>query len=141
MSSKQSLLSSTRPISTIEKKSTLILPSSSILLPSYPTNHRMAWIAIYKLLKCDVARNIFKPNKVSMYLCFYTNYVLICTTYKYDSVQDSYEEHEFWMTRLGWVGIQLNRFEMFEEHEHCLSRWKQCCSSWKQRWMKPCINR
>ena len=43
-----------------------------------------------------------------------------------DSVQDSYEEQEFWMTRLDWVGIRHNKFEMFEEHENCLSRWKQC---------------
>ena len=31
-----------------------------------------------------------------------------------DRVQDSYEEQEFWMTRLDWVGIQLNQFEKFE---------------------------
>ena len=30
------------------------------------------------------------------------------------------------LTRLDWVGIRLNQFEMFEEHENCLSRWKQC---------------
>ena len=41
---------------------------------------------------------------------------------KYDSVMDSYEEQEFWMTRLDWVGIWLNHFEMFEEHENCLSK-------------------
>ena len=28
------------------------------------------------------------------------------------------------MTRLDWVGVQLNQFEMFEEHENYLSRWK-----------------
>ena len=54
-----------------------------------------------------------------------------------DRVQDSYEEHEFWMTILDWVGIRLNKFEMFEEHENCLSRWKQCWSRWKHCWMKP----
>ena len=54
----------------------------------------------------------------------------------YDSVQDSYEEQEFWMTRLYWVGIRLNQFDLFEEHENCLSRWKQYCSSWKQGGMK-----
>ena len=53
-----------------------------------------------------------------------------------DSVKDSYEEQEFWMTRLDWVGIILNQFEMCEAHENCLSRWKQCCYSWKQCWMK-----
>ena len=53
-----------------------------------------------------------------------------------DRVQGSYEEQELWMTRLDWIGIQLNKFEMFGEHENCLSRWKQCCSSWKQCWMK-----
>ena len=53
-----------------------------------------------------------------------------------DRVKDSHEEQEFWMTRLDWVGIRLNQFEMFEEHEKCLSRWKQCYSSWKQCWMK-----
>ena len=46
----------------------------------------------------------------------------------FDRVQDSYEEQEFWVTRLDWVGNQLNQFEMFEEHENCLSRWKKCCS-------------
>ena len=48
-----------------------------------------------------------------------------------DSVQDSYEEQEFWMTRLDLVGIGLNQFEMFEEHENCLSIWKQCCSKFE----------
>ena len=43
---------------------------------------------------------------------------------KSDRVQDSYEEQEFWMTRLDWAGIRLNQFEMFEEHENCLSRMK-----------------
>ena len=54
----------------------------------------------------------------------------------YDRVQDSHEEQEFWMNILDWVVIRLNKFEMFEEHENCLSRWKQCCSRWKQCWMK-----
>ena len=58
-----------------------------------------------------------------------------------DRVQDSYEDPEFWMTRLDWVGIQLKQFEIFEEHENCLSRWKQYCSSWKSVEWKPCINR
>ena len=53
-----------------------------------------------------------------------------------DRVQDSFEEQEFWMTRLDRVGIRLNQFEMCDTHENCLSRWKQCCSSWKQCWMK-----
>ena len=53
-----------------------------------------------------------------------------------DRVQDSHEEQKFWMTRLDLVGIRLNQFEMFEEHENCISRWKQCCSRWKQCWMK-----
>ena len=48
-----------------------------------------------------------------------------------DSVQDSYEEQEFWMTRLDWVGIRLNQIEMLEEHEKCLSRWEQCCSKFE----------
>ena len=39
-----------------------------------------------------------------------------------DREQDSYEEQEFWMTRLNWFGIWLNQFEMFEAHENCLSR-------------------
>ena len=54
----------------------------------------------------------------------------------FDRVQDSHEEQEFWITRLDWVGIRINQFEMFVEHENCLSRWKQCCSRWKQCWMK-----
>ena len=43
-------------------------------------------------------------------------------------VQDSHEEQELWMTRLDWVGTQINQFLMFGEHENYLSRWKQCCS-------------
>ena len=54
----------------------------------------------------------------------------------FDRVKDRSEEQEFWMTRIDWVGIQFKQFEMFEEHENCLSRWKQCCSSWKQCWTK-----
>ena len=53
-----------------------------------------------------------------------------------DRVHDSHEEQEFWMTRLDWVKIRLNQFEMFVEHENCLSIWKQCCSRWKQCWIK-----
>ena len=53
-----------------------------------------------------------------------------------DSVQNSYEEQEFWMTRLDWVVIRLNQFEICEAHENCISRWKQCCSGWKQCWIK-----
>ena len=49
----------------------------------------------------------------------YTKFAIII-----DRVKDSYEEQEFWMTRLDWVGIWLNQFEMFEEHENCVSRWK-----------------
>ena len=30
------------------------------------------------------------------------------------------------LTRLYWVGIQLNQFEMFEESFKLISRWKQC---------------
>ena len=30
-----------------------------------------------------------------------------------DRVQDSHEVQGFWMTRLYWVGIRLNQFEMF----------------------------
>ena len=32
-----------------------------------------------------------------------------------DRVQDSYEEQEFWMTRLDWVGIRINQFEMLKK--------------------------
>ena len=62
--------------------------------------------------------------------------IIVCSRRKYDRVQDSHDEKEFWMTRLDWVGIILNQFEMFEEHENCLSRWKKCCSRWKQCWRK-----
>ena len=73
----------------------------------------------------------FVPICVSSYLYSYGIHM-----FQHDSVQDSYEEQEFWMTRLDWVGTRLNHFEMFEEHENCLSRWKKCCSRWKQCWMK-----
>ena len=48
-----------------------------------------------------------------------------------DRVHISHEEQEFWMTRIYWVGNQLNKFEIFGEHKNGLSRWKQCCSRWK----------
>ena len=41
-------------------------------------------------------------------------YNKVIIIYIYDSVLDIYEEQEFWMTRLVWVGIRLNQFEMFE---------------------------
>ena len=58
------------------------------------------------------------------------------TTLPCDRVQDSHKEQKFWITRLDWVGTQLNQFEIFGEHENCQSRWKQWCSRWKQCWMK-----
>ena len=58
-----------------------------------------------------------------------------------DRVQDKHEEQEFWMTRLDWVGIRLNEFEMFEEHENCLSRWKNFVLVENSVEWKPCINR
>ena len=68
--------------------------------------------------------------------CFPTKLIRNIVVIIFYSVQDSYEEQELWITGLDWVGIRLNQFEMFEEHENCLSRWKQCCSSWKQCFMK-----
>ena len=58
-----------------------------------------------------------------------------------DRVQGSHEVQDFWMTRLDLVGTRLNQFEMFGEHENCLSRWKQCFSGWNSVEIKPCINR
>ena len=62
------------------------------------------------------------PNRTSPALEAFRPYVsspaiidLDITSY-IDRVQDSHEEQEFWMTRLDWVGIRLNQFEMFEEH-------------------------
>ena len=40
--------------------------------------------------------------------------VLLSWVMIFDRVQYSYEEQEFWMTRLDWVGIRLNQFEIFE---------------------------
>ena len=58
-----------------------------------------------------------------------------------DSVQDSYEEQEFWLTRLYWVGIRLNPFEMFEESFKLSIKMK---TMWFQVWnsvvWKPLIN-
>ena len=36
------------------------------------------------------------------------------------------KDKSYELTRLDWIGIRLNQFEMFEEHENCLSRWKKC---------------
>ena len=56
-----------------------------------------------------------------------------------DSVQDSYEEQEFWMTRLYWVGIRLNQFEMFEEHETVYQDENNVVLVEKNVEWKPCI--
>ena len=45
------------------------------------------------------------------------------------------------MTRLYWVGIWLNQFGMFEEHENCLSRWKNVILDENSVELKTCINR
>ena len=66
---------------------------------------------------------------------------------KTDRVQDSHEEQEFWMTRLDWVGIRLNQFEMFGEHENWLSRIPaqsslvihNSCSSWLSCTLSVCV--
>ena len=50
----------------------------------------------------------------------------------FDRVQDSNEEQEFWMTRIYWVEDLTQSVEIFVEHANGLSRWKQCCSVWKQ---------
>ena len=59
----------------------------------------------------------------------------------FDSVQDSYEEQEFWMTRLYWVGIRLNQFEMFEEHETVYKDENNVVLVENSVEWKPCINR
>ena len=58
-----------------------------------------------------------------------------------DRVQESYEEQEFWMTRVYWVGTWLNQFEMFEEHENCLSRWKQGCYKFETKGCLETMNK
>ena len=45
------------------------------------------------------------------------------------------------MTRLDWVGTQLNQFEMFGEHENYLSRQKNVVLYENSVERKPCINR
>ena len=45
------------------------------------------------------------------------------------------------MNRLDWVGIRLNQFEMFEEHENCLSRWNFFVLDEKSVEWKTFINR
>ena len=59
----------------------------------------------------------------------------------YDRLQYSHEEQEFWMTRLDWVGIQLNQFEMFEEHENVYQDENNVVLDEKKVEWKPCINR
>ena len=58
-----------------------------------------------------------------------------------DSVQDSYEEQEFWMTRLDWVGIRLNQFEMCEAHETVYQYENNVVLVENSVEWKPCINR
>ena len=79
-------------------------------------------------LKTDVIVSALLSECVELY-----NYVRDLLP---DRVHDSHKEQEFWMTILYWVGIRLNQFEMFGEHENYLLRWKQCCSRRKQFWMK-----
>ena len=45
------------------------------------------------------------------------------------------------MNILDWVGIQLNQFEMFEEHENFLSRWKNVVLDENSVEWKPCVNK
>ena len=59
----------------------------------------------------------------------------------YDSVQDSYEEQEFWMTRLDWVGIRLNQFEMLKNIKTVYQDEKNVVLVENSVKWKPCINR
>ena len=45
------------------------------------------------------------------------------------------------MTRLYLVGIRLNQFEIFGEHEKCLSRWNSVVLYESSVERKPCINK
>ena len=72
-----------------------------------------------------------------MLVKFISIFVILC----FDRVQDSHEEQDFWMTRLDWVGIWLNQFEIFEERFKLSIKMK---TMWFQVWnsveWKPCIN-
>ena len=45
------------------------------------------------------------------------------------------------MTGINWVGIRLNQFEMFEEHENVYQDENNAVLDEKSVEWKPCINR
>ena len=58
-----------------------------------------------------------------------------------DSVLESYEEQEFWMTRLDWVGMRLNQFEKCETHKTVYQDENSVVLVENSVEWKPCINR
>ena len=58
-----------------------------------------------------------------------------------DSVQDSYEEQEFWMNRIYWVGIRLNQFEILKNKKIVYQDENDFSIVEKSVEWKPCINR
>ena len=59
---------------------------------------------------------------------------------EFDRVQNSYEEQEFWMTRLDWFGIQINQFEMFENMKTVYQDENNDVLVENSVEWKPCIN-
>ena len=58
-----------------------------------------------------------------------------------DIVQDIHEEQELWMTRLYWVGIWLNQFEIFDYMKTVYQYENNFVLDDNSVEWKPCINR
>ena len=58
-----------------------------------------------------------------------------------DRVQYSDEEQEFWMTRLDWVGIRFNQFEMLKNMKTVYQYENNVVLDENSVEWKPCINR
>ena len=94
--------------------------------PFAALSHVHNWLRLYTLiiLLSFIVCFTYYNTRLNFVLSFLVLLVTLVHRNDIDRVHDSYEEQEFWMTRLDWVGIRLNQFEMIEEHENCLSRWK-----------------
>ena len=71
-----------------------------------------SYVSMRNLISCGgILTLLSKGTVLLLRLSQNTGWKIISLAF--DSVQDIYEEQGFWMTRLDWVGIRLNQFEMF----------------------------
>ena len=58
-----------------------------------------------------------------------------------DRIQDSHDEQEFWITRLDWVEIRLNQFEILKNMKTVYQDENNVVLVENIVELKPCINR